>query len=138
VSSASPNPSTPTDEADIERAVRAILFPLDQELERSTNRGCSLFALVIAPLLFLGLAFGLELNTWVAIAVAIVVPFCAWAALSAWLDARAGRRAAVRFNEHFPEGHPARPLAIQMLSELEYANKAQDRLREALQRASRG
>jgi hypothetical protein len=129
-------PETPSDEAGIERVVREILFPLDQELELSMNWGCSIFGLVIAPGGGLLLWLGVQFDGWSAFIAAFVASFVAWIVVSSWFDEWAARRAARTFNGRFPEGHPSRAVAIQMLSEMECPNKAQDKLREAIQRSS--
>lgn len=123
-----------TDEATVERAVRDILFPLDQRLEVTTNWGCTIAAFVALPLL-LGILYGGTVNGWLAGLIAVGVPFATWTVVGAWLDSRLASQAREAFNTRFPAGDPARPLAIRMLSEMECPNKAQDKLKVALNRS---
>lgn len=136
MSNAIPETPVPTDEAGIERGVREILFPLDQNLEVSMNWGCSAFGLVLAPALGLTLWLWAHLDFWPAFLASFIPLFIAWIILSSWLDEVYARRALGVFNRRFPESHPSRAIAIQMLSEMECPNKAQEKLRDALQKNS--
>jgi hypothetical protein len=130
-------PPVPTDEAGIERVVRDILFPLDRELEFTTEWGCSIFVLLLAPGLFLLLWLALQMNAWIALTVTLLGLFVCWIVVDTWFDRRIAHRAARTFNQRFPEGHPSRQVAIQILSEMDCPNKAQEKLRAAILRGNR-
>lgn len=126
MSSDNPNP-TPTDEAEVERAVRAILKPLHQELDLANNYGCSVAGFVLVPLLFVGL-WWLDWSWWLALPVAVAAALLLWVLFWTWYDHAAAARAAATFNKAFPPGHPDRELAVRVVAEMEYASLAHEKL----------
>jgi hypothetical protein len=122
---------TASDEEQLEKAVRELLVPLERELERWNTLVCS-FLLLAIPVAIWGLATGLEWGWWAAVPAGIVGPFLIFCLLVPLHEGVASRRARAEFDRRFPEGSRERPLALQMLCEMQRPSKAEQRLQKVL------
>ena len=123
-----------TDEMPVERALRAILEPLDRQLVRASAL-LPLGLLTIVPSVFFFFWLSLDYTGRRSLIVS-GGSFCALAAIYlAWeiLVARLARR---RFDRRFPPGTAERSAALHMLFEMESPSRAEDKLRAALGNSS--
>jgi hypothetical protein len=123
---------TASDEEQMEKAVRDLLVPLERELERWNNWVCGFLLLVAIPGSIWGLMVGLEWPWWAAVPVGIVGPFLVFCLLVPLYIGIASHRARAEFDRRFPEGSRERPLALQMLCEMQRPSKAELRLQKVL------
>jgi hypothetical protein len=120
-------PLTPAQETEV--MLRGILLPLDGAIGSSNSLGC--LAFLGGPAAGAGAAklFGWG---WLGASATALVVIVALVVVSTTWDDASIRRAAARFHEAFPPGHPLRARALDMLPQLAYPNKAHEKLAQAL------
>jgi hypothetical protein len=123
-------------EAEVERAVREILAPLDRGIEWLNNLMAGLWFCVVTPGVTILLMWQFGFSVWGAMSCGFFGGLIGLVVIFMNLEGILARRALRHFERRFPEGSPERPVARTILDEMETPSKAEQKLRELLQAAT--